>query len=331
MTFSVEAGIKFYKQNQYEYIEESITYTEAFNVKLTGKLTANVPIGKFKMNVVPGTINITLEPKIVVEAEGEVGLDFSITGSIGFQASTAAKGIKNISKWPEPKLEIKAEAKFFVGVEMEPKFEFTIPKIAEIGFAAKGGLEISATMSDDVLAGGDIVHDCGISCVDGDVNFVSEFKFKTSFLNKTLTFERTIASASVKVADFYYSFKYKTFDFTECPYFRYAANIRIVDKNGTGIPNASISLSGETEMEEAVDKEATTDSYGYAKFMLSPGNYGIYIYKAGVMAGEREFNIHKLPRNITVNIEKDPSTVVTLVDASAENSAALTQDGSLYI
>ncbi len=126
--FSITGKFKIYTNWKYNYIELSIDYEANVKISIEGTGEKKIKLARFGLSPVWG-VYIEFTPSIVVKANAELTIKGSYEGTVGISVSNEY-GIRNISKAPHFKPEIKIEGTFYIGLSLEPKIKFISEKIA---------------------------------------------------------------------------------------------------------------------------------------------------------------------------------------------------------
>ena len=228
------------------YMELNIDYESSLDFTAEGSVTLNVPIGYYKFEPVPG-FKISLQPSVVFELSAEFTLNVTSEGRIGIKLQDGE--VKNNSKWPVTKAEIKGEVSFFYGFRLNPKFTFISEKVLGATSTCEIGVKIGASIggSVDTTTETDIdkikeYHECKV-CIDGDISFIFKMDFSIKFLKTTITL--TPVNISPKIGDFYYSLDTGKFAFTECPNIYHKIKILVKDPDKDVLPNVKVECEPE--------------------------------------------------------------------------------------
>ena len=241
--FMLEASVKYYlsifHMNE-AYVEVKNDYGVEANISITGKASKEIPLPKLSFRFY-GAIEFAVTPKIAFEAEGSLSISVKYKGTVGVRVSSVT-GVENLTSKPKLESEIKLEAKFFVGLVLEPAVNFISDDIVSLSFSAKAGIEIKGTT---VLLPTDknqnVKQDCGIGCIDGELYFKSSLSASAEFFKK-LKFEKTILETKVKFIDFYYSLEKKDFGWGDCPYMCYKTQFLVYDNTQNPINYATVTV-----------------------------------------------------------------------------------------
>lgn len=358
---NITTSVKLYVAKDNKYVEVKLDYKAIADLTLSGKTEeVNLPLAYFNVSPVAG-VYITFTPSIIVEVSAMVTLNGQLYGTVGFRASNT--GNKNLTTTPQFKSELKGEIKIFLGISLKPEIKILTDKIANASLKASIGVEIKGTSkySTDNKNSKDIqeIHECEL-CIDGDIVGVARFSYSASILDiDSLTFGDNI-EFSVKIADFYFSYKYGDFDFTSCPHYKYKVLFNIVSLDGKSMQNASIKIDGEkitvlTEdgKEEEVE-ELLADEEGKAVGYLSSGEYKAVVDTLGYLPEKERFEVEDCATSVYVlldnqnsgsgggndedvegDLEEDNADIVTdigeIFDIGYNRTGVITEDGSLYM
>ncbi len=323
----VEASIKLYITWKQQYIETRLGYEVKIAVNLSLRGTKTFPFAKVKFSPVPG-LYIKFTPAIEFEANAEIELNGTLEGSVGLQISIQ-DGIKNTSKSPTFKPEIKIEGKFFIGISLQPEIDvFGI--LAEVSMKGKAGAEIKATMT-YAPADSKETHECK-HCIDGDISAKIELSLEAKFLNSDkLKIQYKMLDFTAKLFDFYYSFDFNEFAFTSCPHHKYLVNILVVDDSGKPVSGATVNGS------------YTTDENGRTSFYMNKGEYTASAVKEGVGTANKSYSVNNDAVSLILRLSNKTSTGGNGGDNNDNNgsrlkvslggwhSAVITETGDLYM
>ena len=182
--FGVEFSVKLYITPSLKYAEMKMEYEAGFEVELTddSELEIEIPIGeigtdKIKFVKLSGKVNF------VVALEAKISFSGKLTGQIGWKVSSD-DGIKDISKKPKFKTELKGEFKGFIGFEIEPKMMALSENVVDAEMEARFGAEITGELmlheSDEDTKER---HDCKV-CVEGEIFVTISVKAKVTLTSK---------------------------------------------------------------------------------------------------------------------------------------------------
>ncbi len=215
VNLGIESTYLFYFSK--EYSEISYVIKPSFGVDIT--FSGKTDIKKFewlKIATIISGIKVELSLDFVASASASVSLSGMWSANVGARWDTL-NGVSNLSSRPEFKPEVKVEGEFFVGAELELSASLIDEKIAGIAFGGSLGVVITATLSNDK----DVDHSCQ-KCIDGDIGWKAGLDVSVTILkindDMGVELSKPLLSASGKICDFYYSFDFEEFGFTECPH-----------------------------------------------------------------------------------------------------------------
>ncbi len=329
----VEAKTKVYVTLQYQYVEFSIKYS----AKLSFAIKAKFAEKKFKITTigispVPG-IYIEFTPSVVVEADVQIELSGTLSGSVGIRA-TMGSGIEDISKSPSFKSELKVKGTVFIGLSMEPRVG-VLSDIVSVGMEAKAGAELEASMSlydSTDNASPPVKHDCA-KCIKGEISIKKSLSADVCFLKmEKLKLKRTFYEKKFKLCDFHYSFDYNEFAFTTCPHQKYRVTVTVKNSKGEAVSGAK------------VNDQYETDSNGKTQFYLAGGNYKFTAAKDGVGTAKKTVKIKKNAVSVKMRLASkltdseiksgsgdDDYEEDTKLSLGEYHSGTITENGDLYM
>lgn len=293
LKLGLEAQVKLYITLSQQYIELSLDYSASVDFSITEKFPIkNIQLAKIVIPIVPG-LDIDVIPSFVIEANLELDLVGTLSGSVGIRANGNGE-IENISKSPTFKTELKIQGTLFVGISMKPQLEI-IWGLASAGLEASVGAEIEASMSrfdsDRYMTTEAVLHDCN-KCIEGKIYGKLSLSAEAKFLySDDLEISFNMLEFKRKICDFYYSFDHNSFGFTTCPYLKYKITVTVKDKNGKVVSNAK------------VNDIYTTNSVGKAEFYLTGGNYTITAKNNGLSASKK-VSIDGESASVTIFLKK---------------------------
>ena len=315
---NTSAYVKIYLAKKYQYLKVELKHSASLTVDAKMKVDGKVKLGQFTFAPVPG-VYIQFTPSLVTKLSAKISMSGKLEESIGFIFQNDI-GIRNISSEPSFKPEVKIDGTFFIGLSMEPKIKIVSDSIAAAGMDAQMGVEISAD-KDLLDSGSDSKkHDCE-QCIAGEINGKAEVNFYVKLLeNKKLKLAKKF-EWTIKITDFYYSITHDEFGWQTCPYIKYKVTVSTVDSQGNPLENM------------LVNNEVTTDSAGNAVLYLPNGTYNIPAKKEGYGSGSKEFTIENASKKIkiVVNTVEETGYKIQQVSLGAAHSAALIENGDLYL
>ncbi len=315
---NTSAYVKIYLAKKYQYLKVELKHSASLTVDAKMKVDGKVKLGQFTFAPVPG-VYIEFTPSLVTKLSAKISMSGKLEESIGFIFQNDI-GIRNISSEPSFKPEVKIDGTFFIGLSMEPKIKIVSDSIAAAGMDAQMGVEISAA-KDLLDSGSDSKkHDCE-QCIAGEINGKAEVNFYVKLLeNKKLKLAKKF-EWTIKITDFYYSITHDEFGWQTCPYIKYKVTVSTVDSQGNPLENV------------LVNNEVTTDSAGNAVLYLPNGTYNIPAKKEGYGSGSKEFTIENASKKIkiVVNTVEETGYKIQQVSLGGQHSAAITEEGDLYL
>ena len=294
VNIELKNSTKLYIAQDHQYVEVKFDYSLGLNISIKMEVDAKIPLGKFSFAPIPG-LKIGLTPNVVLKVSGKLSLEGKLKGCIGVRIS-AQEGITNLTSNPKWSGNIKFEATLFIGISLKPEIDLINEKVVELSFEGEVGAEIKSTQ-EVISSSKSVRHECK-SCLDGEISGKESATFKAKFLNlKGATFARTF-EINQKLTDFYYSFDYDEFAFTECPHKTYAVTVLALDKEKNPIKDAVISCNS---------TKYQTDENGKAKFYIAAGTYTISAAKQGVGSYSKILRVYDESKTIEIQIKGNNS------------------------
>ena len=294
VNIELKNSTKLYIAQDHQYVEVKFDYSLGLNISIKMEVDAKIPLGKFSFAPIPG-LKIGLTPSVVLKVSGKLSLEGKLKGCIGVRIS-AQEGITNLTSNPKWSGNIKFEATLFIGISLKPEIDLINEKVVELSFEGEVGAEIKSTQ-EVINSSKSVRHECK-SCLDGEISGKESATFKAKFLNlKGATFARTF-EINQKLTDFYYSFDYDEFAFTECPHKTYAVTVLVLDKEKNPIKDAVISCNS---------TKYQTDENGKAKFYIAAGTYTISAEKQGVGSYSKILRVYDESKTIEIQIKGNNS------------------------
>ncbi len=294
VNIELKNSTKLYIAQDHQYVEVKFDYSLGLNISIKMEVDAKIPLGKFSFAPIPG-LKIGLTPSVVLKVSGKLSLEGKLKGCIGVRISVQ-EGITNLTSNPKWSGNIKFEATLFIGISLKPEIDLINEKIVELSFEGEVGAEIKSTQ-EVINSSKSVRHECK-SCLDGEISGKESATFKAKFLNlKGATFARTF-EINQKLTDFYYSFDYDEFAFTECPHKTYAVTVLVLDKEKNPIKDAVISCNS---------TKYQTDENGKAKFYIATGTYTISAEKQGVGSYSKILRVYDESKTIEIQIKGNNS------------------------
>ena len=294
VNIELKNSTKLYIAQDHQYVEVKFDYSLGLNISIKMEVDAKIPLGKFSFAPIPG-LKIGLTPSVVLKVSGKLSLEGKLKGCIGVRISVQ-EGITNLTSNPKWSGNIKFEATLFIGISLKPEIDLINEKVVELSFEGEVGAEIKSTQ-EVISSSKSVRHECK-SCLDGEISGKESATFKAKFLNlKGATFARTF-EINQKLTDFYYSFDYDEFAFTECPHKTYAVTVLALDKEKNPIKDAVISCNS---------TKYQTDENGKAKFYIAAGTYTISAAKQGVGSYSKILRVYDESKTIEIQIKGNNS------------------------
>lgn len=294
VNIELKNSTKLYIAQDRQYVEVKFDYSLGLNFSIKMEVDAKIPLGKFSFAPIPG-LKIGLTPNVVLKVSGKLSLEGKLKGCIGVRIS-AQEGVTNLTSNPKWSGNIKFEATLFIGISLKPEIDLINEKVVELSFEGEVGAEIKSTQ-EVISSSKSVRHECK-SCLDGEISGKESATFKAKFLNlKGATFARTF-EINQKLTDFYYSFDYDEFAFTECPHKTYAVTVLVLDKENKPIKEAVISCNY---------MNYQTDENGKAKFYIGAGTYTISATKQGIGSFSKILRVYDESKTIEIQIKGNNS------------------------
>ena len=313
----MKTGVKLYVTTSYKYLEVRLDYTKSLGISIKKSYKKTFPLATLGYSPVPG-LYIELQPALIIEGSGKVSFTGTLQGTIGC-AVESDTGIKNLTRVPSFKTELKGEVKVFVGISLEPKMKVLSEKVAMIGASAKIGGEANATLAKD--KGKSQKHTCK-TCVEGVITAKGEVEFEAALFGKeNLTYKQN-KEYKVKVGDFYYSKDFNEFDFTTCPHISYRIIVTVKNKQGQAVSDV------------LVNNKNGTDQNGQATLYLPNGTHTLTVTsQKGTELGNKEITVKNNEKKVEVEVDDNviDGLKVEQVSLGENHSGAITEDGSLWM
>ena len=313
----MKTGVKLYVTTSYKYLEVRLDYTKSLGISIKKSYKKTFPLATLGYSPVPG-LYIELQPALIIEGSGKVSFTGTLQGTIGC-AVESDTGIKNLTRVPSFKTELKGEVKVFVGISLEPKMKVLSEKVAMIGASAKIGGEANATLAKD--KGKSQKHTCK-TCVEGVITAKGEVEFEAALFGKeNLTYKQN-KEYKVKVGDFYYSKDFNEFDFTTCPHISYRIIVTVKNKQGQAVSDV------------LVNNKNGTDQNGQATLYLPNGTHTLTVTsQKGTELGNKEITVKNNEKKVEVEVDDNviDGLKVEQVSLGEHHSGAITEDGSLWM
>ena len=249
-----------------QYFEFCIDYKLQTSIGVTGKIKFVFPLGKMEFSPVAG-VYIRITPKVEEEFSGSLTLTATLTGRVGASITVGAAAV-NLSKSPTLNTSLRIEGRAYIGVVFEPEIVLVCDQLLRAGVAFRVGAAL--TLKSELLeAPPSVIHGCR-ECFSGDISVIISATFELCFLNMdSLTVKKTFETR-IKLADCHFSLDYDEFQLRPCPRKGYLAKLKVIDKNGKAVPNATITGRFLTT-ENGVVKQITsviTDANGKANVYM---------------------------------------------------------------
>ena len=280
-----------------QYFEFCIDYKLQTNIGVTGKIKFVFPLGKMEFSPVAG-VYIRITPKVEEEFSGSLTLTATLTGRVGASITVGAAAV-NLSKSPTLNTSLRIEGRAYIGVVFEPEIVLVCDQLLRAGVAFRVGAAL--TLKSDLLeASSGVIHGCK-ECLSGDISVIISATFELCFLNMdSLTVKKTFETR-IKLADCHFSLDYDEFQLCPCPRKGYLAKLKVIDKNGKAVPNATITGKFLTK-ENGVMKQissVTTDAKGKINVYMPYGEQTIRVQGNGRQMSQ---TINKLDKREEITI-----------------------------
>ncbi len=282
MGFSVH--LRCYLTLKYAYLELGVESSMEASLSLGAKVSAEFPTVPVKIILLPKMVELDFTPKVVVEVSGKLELSTSVSATKGFIFDSDS-GFEELKGKPEYDAEFKAEGEFKLALKISPKVVIIKEEVGEASIEAVAGVTVSA--EEDLCAENDHKHECS-ECYAGEIGFEGSLKAGVSFIDGFIEAERTFASVSYKLADFYYSVTHDKHGWGTCPYIRCPVTVKatkVVKTDGEDdrepVCDALITVEekngGDVEVVTGKkDVDAATDENGEIIIWLKNGTYTIH-------------------------------------------------------
>ena len=313
----MKTGVKLYVTTSYKYLEVRLDYTKSLGISIKKSYKKTFPLATLGYSPVPG-LYIELQPALIIEGSGKVSFTGTLQGTIGC-AVESDTGIKNLTRAPSFKTELKGEVKVFVGISLEPKMKVLSEKVAMIGASAKIGGEANATLAKD--KGKSQKHTCK-ACVEGVITANGEVEFEAALFGKENLTYKLNKEYKVRVGDFYYSKDFNEFDFTTCPHISYRIIVTVKNKQGQAVSDV------------LVNNKNGTDQNGQATMYLPNGTHTLTVTsQKGTELGNKEITVKNNEKKVEVEVDDNviDGLKVEQVSLGEYHSGAITEDGSLWM
>ena len=280
-----------------QYFEFCIDYKLQTSIGVTGKIKFVFPLGKMEFSPVAG-VYIRITPKVEEEFSGSLTLTATLTGRVGASITVGAAAV-NLSKSPTLNTSLRIEGRAYIGVVFEPEIVLVCDQLLRAGVAFRVGAAL--TLKSDLLeASSGVIHGCK-ECLSGDISVIISATFELCFLNMdSLTVKKTFETR-IKLADCHFSLDYDEFQLCPCPRKGYLAKLKVIDKNGKAVPNATITGKFLTK-ENGVMKQissVTTDAKGKINVYMPYGEQTIRVQGNGRQMSQ---TINKLDKREEITI-----------------------------
>lgn len=299
LDFEVEIGIKLYLYRDWKYFEVGLNN---YGVGIKGSISGKTELGGLELKLANPSIRIfhvikiTLNPKVVLEASGEVELDVGLRkGKMLPYYSSDEKKIGWKNKLPKPYASLKTEGTIFLGLSLEPTVSVIDERIAKAGIEGQSGIEVKGTQ--EQTTEDDEKHSC-ILCIDGDIHLKNKIEAEMVLLNsRRLKFSATLKEWKIKVKDFYFSVDKAIWGWGTCPYISYKVDVEVLNKN-----NLKQKLKDVIVSVEYLPEDIKTDEKGKVAFYLPNGEYELKFKHQG-KTETKEIEIEDHARDLKIKLE----------------------------
>ena len=281
LEFSIELKVEVYHSPSYTRVEVALSPTMKAGAQIECEVAMDavpVKIGPWKMGSISlpfmyGAAMIKFTPEFVMELSGSVSLEAEMSANLGFYYETGKNGTKfnPINSSSCDGLELSGEVSLFVGLQLTPKVEVLKGSVLEVELKGKIGLEATSTPTvRETDANADVHHVCD-GCFDGDLSAVLSTDVSMNVLGKDAlkklgSFNLSFVDWKAKVADYYFCYSHKEFDWGNCPYYECLTTVYVKNSNGKPLQNAEVYVD---------DQKAKTNEKGIATFYLTYGTHDI--------------------------------------------------------
>ncbi len=358
INLKLEPSTKLYLSFSEIYIEFKLDYSAKVTIEFEIKgtfLSKELPLAYIMIPIIPEVLNMSITPAFVIELSGKATLEGKLSGTVGFKVSQ--DGIENLTSSPKFSAKAGIEVTIFIGFSLKPQLFLIHESIVDMNLKAKVGVEIKVEkrLSTDDMDN-TVRHECN-SCIDGEIKGKYTIDFTVKLLDlQQLEFKVSLLDISAHISDFYFSFTFNEFAFSNCPHYEYLTNIKVVNNACDSIHKANITI------DEDDSNVLVTNVLGNVQVWLAKGNHDVKITADGYMSRNASVNINTGGQSFRVIIKKssDMSTsdffggilddfksgssnpndldygkawdlIVKYVSLGEANSAAITLDGSLYM
>lgn len=310
ISFSVTPKLKYYRIEDYKYLEAKIDYTASLDTSISASMKVTIPLCKVKFRPVVG-VKMSFTPSVVLSCTGELDYSVSLNGTLGVQSDTDS-GCHNISRAPSFKAEVKSEVKLFAGISLEPEIE-VLWDVVEAGMDATIGAEINAKY-DKMLMDTDAeeFHECK-RCLEGKavdkltLNFTVDFFKKTRKLinggkEKQPIFSLEInpfKNAEVELFRFHYSEDYNEFDFCECPHFLYRQRFTLSNSEKK-LESKNITVNGKD-----AEYPYSSASGKTAVFYLPNGSHEVSFKSTDGLTAKKSFTVNSKAADYKITLSDE--------------------------
>ncbi len=341
LKFSAEAKVKVYITFSCRYLEVRLDCSVKISLKAEGKGEGKLKLTTIGMAICPG-VYLEFTPSFVVQANITAELSGKLSATIGFRYSSD-EGFENISSAPKFDSQLKVEGTLFIGLSLEPKLVIVSEKVAKASIEAEVGIELKAVIDSKNEDTENVKHECTL-CIDGDISAKAKVSASVKFLNKDKwSLGIKLFDINHKIGDFYYSLTFGDYGIRACSHFKYRVNVNVCDSDGQKLGNVNI---------VADEHEYETDDKGHAEFFVNEGKIIFTFLKTGYETYKKEVKIYgkaieldNKAKEIFVKLTKKNGGTTgnegeeqgklkirsQTVSLGGNHSAAITEDGSLYL
>ncbi len=308
---------KYFYEKDYEYCELKFDYKFGVTFELAKKGEKDFSLGYVAFAPMPG-LYISITPSFTIKGDVKAEISGEIVGTVGSSKSSDT-GEKDLTSLPKCQAGFKGEANVFFGFTLNPKLAVMSDKFAKLEMDAYIGIKIVGKWEISTQEK-DYKHECK-QCLDGDVFGVVGFEISAQMFNNEKFKWVVKGEMEEKFLDFYWSLDYNEFAFTECPHIAYKVTFSVTDESKNPLEGATV-----TYAETLV---GTTDANGKWVAYLPNGHY-VAKGEWETKQGKFRFTVKKEAKDVPLTL-RDYGTGATMVSAGGCHSAAISEDGDLYL
>ena len=241
--FKATVGVHYYITLRYQQIQFKIDLSARAEITIVGKMDGKLKLGTIEYDIIPGVIDVGLEPKIVLKFHGELSLVATLTATLGVEYNSKS-GIQNISQAPHLDHDIRGQVTIYLGFDLGPKVSLFEDYVAKLSIQAEAGVQVTGettgSLSTDYQENAESYHDCKLCismALDAKIYLSGKIVF---FKNDDWTIPINIGTWTFPVGECYYSLDYNEFNSGTCPHVSYRITIYVTDLNRNGLPDISV-------------------------------------------------------------------------------------------